>query len=76
MREVGPLAFELPAGPHTLERSKVAFLGDEHWLPGLFFMAIACVRMVPYVAKAAPQRAQFALLLAIKALTVLHTGGD
>jgi len=66
------MSFELPAGPHKLDRSKVAFLGDESWLPGLFFMAVAFVRMVPYVAKHSPQRGQFALLLAIKALSELH----
>jgi hypothetical protein len=61
-------------GPRTLDPSRVAFLGAEHWLPGLFYMAVAFVRMIPYVSKVSPQRGVFSVLMATKAMTELHKG--
>ena len=72
VRTVSDSEFELPRGPKELDRDHVRFLGDALWQPGLFYMAVAFIRMVPYVRKLSEQRGQFALLLAIKALTALH----
>lgn len=66
------MTFVLPVGPRALEPSKVAFLGQERWLPGLFYMAVAFVRMIPYVSKMSPQRGVFSVLMATKAMTELH----
>ena len=66
--------YELPHGPNGLDKTKVAFLGEENWLPGLFYMAVAFVRMIPYVSKVSPKRGDFAVLMAIKALTEVHKG--
>ena len=51
----------------------MAFLGEEHWVPGLFYMAVAFVRMIPYVSKVSAQRGNFAVLMATKALTEVHS---
>jgi hypothetical protein len=72
VRQISDFEFELPHGPAFLSRDRVRFLGEGNWEPGLFFMAVAFVRMVPYMRKLSEQRAQFALLMAVKALTALH----
>ena len=72
VQRVSDFEFVLPHGPKKLDRERVRFLGDERWQPGLFYMAVAFVRMVPYMRKLSEQRAHFALLMAIKALSALH----
>ena len=69
VRRVSEFEFELPHGPKELSCSRVHFLGDANWKPGLFYIAVAFIRMVPYMRKLSEQRAQFALLMAVKALS-------
>jgi hypothetical protein len=72
VQQISEFEFELPHGPKELRRDRVQFLGDSNWKTGLFYMAVAFVRMVPYMRKVSEKRAQFALLMAIKALSALH----